>query len=118
MNFDNAKYQGWTIVKIGRQMAWRLHNFLPLVDSMYKQIEQNHKTSHGRLLLNLSAISYFDSTMVSLILRSIRLTGDEKNSLVIGDESTRDILSLLGIDRLVDIYDSEQAWAEDHGFAD
>ena len=111
MNLDNSKYKGWTVVKIGRQMAWKIHNFFPLVDSMFRQIEENHKQVGGRLLFDLSSLSYFDSTMVSLILRSVRLTGEEKNALVVSDERTRDILSLLGINRLVDIYDSEAEWA-------
>jgi len=106
MELDNNAYKGWTVVTIRRHSAWQIHNFQPLVDSMYAKIKDNYETAHGRLVFDLAELTYFDSTKVSLILRSVRLTGERKNALVVGDEKTRDILSLLGIDKLVDIYSS------------
>jgi hypothetical protein len=55
--------------------------------------------------------------MISLILRSVRLTGEQKNSLIIADDKTRDILALLGIDKLVDIYPSERDWCSAQSIA-
>lgn len=116
MELNNDKYPGWTIVTIKRHTAWQIHNFMSLVDSMFKDIEANYQESGSRILFNLSELTYFDSTVVSLILRAVRLTGDNKNSLLVSDVKTRDILGLLGINRLVDIYDSEAEWASEHGF--
>jgi len=115
MELDNGIYKGWTVVTIRRHSAWQIHNFLPLVDSMYTRIMENYQAVPGRLVFDLSELTYFDSTMVSLILRAVRLTGEQKNALVIGDEKTRDILSLLGIDKLVDIYDSRAAFESASG---
>jgi hypothetical protein len=115
MTLDTERYKGWIVIAIRRATAWRIHNFLPLVDSLFKQIKDNHDQTGGRLLFDLSALSYFDSTMISLILRSVRLTGEQKNSLIIADDKTRDILALLGIDKLVDIYPSERDWCSAQG---
>lgn len=116
MELNNDKYSGWTIVTIQRHTAWQIHNFMSLVDSMYDKIKENYEQVHGRILFDLSRLSYFDSTVVSLILRAVRLTGEEKNALIVTDDKTRDILGLLGINRLVDVYESEGAFAEAHGF--
>ena len=110
MVFDNERYKGWTVITIKRHAAWQIHNFLPLVDSMYTKIRENFDKVGGQLLFDLSGLTYFYSTMVSLILRAVRLTGDAKNAVVITDEKTRDILTLLGIDKLVDMYESEAAF--------
>ncbi|MBD3243421.1 MAG: hypothetical protein GF331_22720 [Chitinivibrionales bacterium] len=115
MELDNDKYSGWTVVTIKRHTAWQIHNFMSLVDSMYEKIKDNYEQVHGRILFDLSRLSYFDSTVVSLILRAVRLTGEEKNALIVTDEKTRDILGLLGINRLVEVYESEEAFAETHG---
>ena len=111
MQFDTERYKGWTVVTIKRHAAWQIHNFLPLVDSMYAKIKEVYDRRGGRLVFDLSGLTYFDSTMVSLILRAVQLTGDTKNAVVITDDKTRDILMLLGIDKLVDMYDSETAFA-------
>jgi anti-anti-sigma regulatory factor len=110
VQFDTERYKGWMVITIKRHTAWQIHNFLPLVDSMYSKIKENYTRVGGRLLFDLSGLTYFDSTMVSLILRAVRLTGDSKNAVVITDEKTRDILTLLGIDKLVDMYESETAF--------
>ncbi len=115
MELDSNRYKGWTVVTIRRHSAWQIHNFLPLVDSMYAKIKENYERHPGRLVFDLSELTYFDSTMVSLVLRAVRLTGRDKNALVIGDEKTRDILNLLGIDKLVDIYGSLDAFAAANG---
>jgi anti-anti-sigma regulatory factor len=115
MELDNDRFPGWTVVTIRRHTAWQIHNFLPLVDSMYSKIKTNYETTQRRLVFDLSELTYFDSTMVSLVLRSVRLTGDAKNALVMGDEKTRDILCLLGIDKLVDLYDSIGEFAAANG---
>jgi anti-anti-sigma regulatory factor len=115
MDILTNKYPGWIVVSIKRHTAWQIHNFMSLVDSMFTQIKESYEAEKGRILFDLSELSYFDSTVVSLILRAVRLTGDEKNSLLVSDEKTRDILGLLGITRLVDVYDSETDWAREHG---
>jgi anti-anti-sigma regulatory factor len=117
MDILTDKYAGWIVVSIKRHTAWQIHNFMSLVDSMFDQIKESRERGGGRILFDLSQLTYFDSTVVSLILRAVRLTGDLKNSLIVADDKTRDILGLLGITRLVDVYESEAAWAQDHGFA-
>ena len=117
MELDNERYAGWSVVTIRRHTAWQIHNFMSLVDSMYETIRRNYETAHARILFDLAGLSYFDSTVVSLILRAVRLTGEVKNALIVSDPKTRDILSLLGIDRLVEVYESQRAFAEHYGFA-
>jgi anti-anti-sigma regulatory factor len=112
MDIDVNRFAGWILVVIKRHTAWQIHNFLPLVDSMYKKIEETFEAHNGRLVFDMAGLTYFDSTMVSLILRCVRLTGERKNAVIISDEKTRDILSLLGIDKLVNVYESQTAFAE------
>ena len=102
-------------MSIKRITSWQIRNFLPLVDSMFDKIRARYEEVGGRFLFDLSELSYFDSTIVGLILRSVSLTGTQKNSLIASGAQTKDILSLLGLDRLVDIYDSEEEWAADGG---
>lgn len=115
MNIDVTRYRGWLLVIIRRHTAWQIHNFLPLVDSMYSKIKEQYEQTDGRIAFDLSGLTYFDSTMISLILRCVHLTGERKNAVIISDQKTRDILSLLGIDKLVDLYDSEAAFAAVEG---
>jgi anti-anti-sigma regulatory factor len=117
MELDNERYDGWTLVTIKRHTAWQIHNFMSLVDSMYNEIKDNYEKTGRRIIFNLAQLAYFDSTVVSLVLRAVRLTGDKKNALLVSDEKTRDILSLLGITRLVDVYQSEAEFASEHGVA-
>jgi anti-anti-sigma regulatory factor len=110
MEFDAGRYPGWIVITIARHSAWQIHNVLPMVNTMFGEIKSEYESIGGRLLFNLSELSYFDSTMVSLILRSVSLTGDAKNALIISDDKARDIATLLGLDRLVDLYSSEAEW--------
>lgn len=110
MELDSSTYPGWTVISIKRHAAWEIHNFLPLVNSMFSTIKEHYDTAGGQLVFDLADLSYFDSTMVSLMLRAINLTGDRKNALIIQDERARDLVTLLGLDRLVDLYDSRAAF--------
>lgn len=114
MKIDNDKYEGWSLVVVEKLTAWRLHTFLSLADHLFDKIKKNYETTHRRIVFDFSALLGLDSMLISIVLRTIRLTGTEKNSVIVPNEKTADMLHVLGIDRLVDVYESEAMWAAAH----
>ncbi|MBD3391325.1 MAG: STAS domain-containing protein [Chitinivibrionales bacterium] len=104
---------GWLYVSIERPADWKLPTFFPLVDATFKKIEENHERKPRRIVFDVSSLDFIDSTIVSLFLQAARMTTTaEKNAIVVSREHTRDLLCLLGIDKLFDLYQSEKEWME------
>ena len=80
---------------------------------MFNTLKESYAKTGNPFIFDMSNHNYFDSTLVSLFVQSIRITGERKNSLIISDQKTCSILTLLGIDKLLDIYETETEWMQE-----
>ncbi len=103
--------RGWIYVSIERPPDWKLPTFFPLVDAMFKKVKNSYDSQRRRILFDISRLEYMDSTMVSLFLQTARLSIESnKNAIIVAHKNTHDLLCLLGIEKLFDLYSSEQEW--------
>jgi anti-anti-sigma regulatory factor len=110
MILDITHRQGNIYIVFKQQPIWKVQTFFPLVDAMYKQIKQRWETYPATLVFNISNVDYIDSTFISLVIQTTRLTGNQKNVVITPNPQSIDLLTLLGVDRFVDIFHSEEEW--------
>lgn len=110
MNVDLGEKSGWIFVTLQKPIEWKLPTFFPLVDAMYKQIKTAYEEDPRPVVFDLTTLDYIDSTVVSLFLQTVRLTGETRNAMLVQNNYIRDLINLLGIDKLLDIYDNEEEW--------
>jgi anti-anti-sigma regulatory factor len=114
MKIDNQRIPGWSVIVFHKLTAWRIHTFLSQADYLFERIEENFTETRNRIVFDFSALNGLDSMLISILLRAIRLTGAEKNSVIAPDPKTADTLRVLGLDKLVDVYISGEQWAAAH----
>jgi anti-anti-sigma regulatory factor len=91
---------------------WKAKTFFPMVDAMYQQIKKRWEASPKLLVFDISNLEYIDSTFISLVIQTTRLTGEQRNVIISANAQNIDLLSLLGMDRFVDIYRSKEEWQQ------
>jgi anti-anti-sigma regulatory factor len=111
MNLELLYKHGFIHINFKQPPQWKVHTFFPLVDSMYKQIKQEWDVTPATLVFNIVNIEYIDSTFISLIIQTTRLTHNQKNVIITPNPQAIDLLTLLGVDRFVDIFHTEEEWA-------
>jgi anti-anti-sigma regulatory factor len=85
--------------------------FFPQVDSVLARIKTvlEHKTS-ACILFDLLALDTIDSSVITVIVHTTRMAGISKVSILVSHPDVVSPLSLLGLDRLAEIFESEDAW--------
>lgn len=68
----------------------------------------------GRLVVDLSSVSFIDSTALGVLIGGVRRVNDNGGSmaLVVTGRSVRRVLSITGLDRVLAIYDTRAAAVE------
>ena len=102
--------KGWIYVDIQNAPEWGLPTFFLLVDEMFKRIRKVYEENPRRVVFDVLKLEYVDSTVVSLFLQSARMTVLDRNAIIVGKQHTRDLLHLLGMDKLFDMYATEKDW--------
>jgi hypothetical protein len=110
MIVDSSRYPGWTYVCIDKSTAWEVAEFFPLIDRMLKQIRASFESTGRPFVFDISALEKFDSSLVSLVIQTVRLTGDLRNALVLPSGKSREVVETLGLPRLIDVYGSKEEW--------
>jgi ABC-type transporter Mla MlaB component len=103
----------WLRVTFLEKTKWTPATFFPHMDSVVGMIssacmEKNKK----RVLFDLSPIEYIDSSLTTILVQTIRLAGLDNVAVLVTNTDVANWLTLLGIDKLADIYESEAAWNE------
>ena len=109
---DISDKNGWIYVTVERPADWKLPTFFPLVDATFKKIKTEYEAQARKVVFDVSALEYIDSTMISLFLQAARLNEPQRNSIIVSNEHTHDLLCLLGIDKLFDLHASAKEWQE------
>jgi anti-anti-sigma regulatory factor len=110
MNLDIVACRGWSLVSLPHTPSWRLHTFFQVIDRMYARIAEEYAAHGRRFCFDFSNLDYIESTLISLVIKSVRLTGERRNALIAPDDKCREMLSVLGIDAILTVYDSRDAW--------
>jgi anti-anti-sigma factor len=101
---------GWIYVELKRPPEWKLPTFFPLVDRTFKDIQAVFDSNPRPILFDLSDLEIVDSTLISLLLQSARLMNNKKNAVIVSDPHVRDLMSMLGIEKLYEIYETIDEW--------
>jgi anti-anti-sigma factor len=103
---------GWIYVSAQRPADWKFPTFFALVDATFEKIQTAYEQKARKVVFDVSTLEYIDSTMISLFLQAARMTEPQRDAIIVANEYTRDLLSLLGIDKLFDIFNSQKEWLE------
>ena len=81
---------------------------------LQQEIDQVKKSGIGNVVLNLRMVKFINSTALGAILKASKGLAASGGKLVISRPSafTRDILEKVGLDRVVPVYDTDEAAAE------
>jgi ABC-type transporter Mla MlaB component len=113
MKLSIADYNDtWTVVTICCHPDWRRSTFFPLIDGMYGQVKLHYEKDPHKLAFDVSALDYIDSSMISLFIQSARLMKKEKPAIIVAHKEIMDMITLLGIDKIYDVYESYELWRE------
>jgi anti-anti-sigma factor len=114
MEFSITEKNTSIFVKIHITESLGPHSFFELMDNMSQQIKDVYQQKRLPVVFDLLEISLIDSYMISILVQTFRLTAPEKNVILVSDEQVIDVITLIGIDKMFDIYDSEEEWLADN----
>ncbi|MBD3320287.1 MAG: hypothetical protein GF350_04240 [Chitinivibrionales bacterium] len=91
---------------------WSGDSFFEQLDRMFATVKGSFQKSHSRIVFDFSRSDRIDSSIIALLVQTIRLAGDRRVAVIMPDTESKNLLLVMGIDKLADIYDSETAWKE------
>ena len=110
MEFSITEKNNSIYVKILISETLGPHSFCELMDKMNQRIKDEFQQKRLTVTFNLLEINLIDSYMISILVQTFRRTAPEKNVILVSDEQILDVITLIGIDKMFDIYDSEEEW--------
>lgn len=103
-------HKGWIYVGIGKATPWHRSNFFALVDTWYEKIREAYERDRRPIVFDLSDLAQVDSILTSLIIRTVRMADEHRNALIAPNAEIRGIMALLGIDKLIEVFESYAEW--------
>ena len=110
MNFSITDKNNCIHVKVQIKEPTATHSFFPLVDSMSKEIKDVFLQKKLPVVFDLLELRLIDSYMISILVQIFRLTEPVQNAILASDQQVIDVLTLIGIDKMYDIFYSEEEW--------
>ena len=93
---------------------WTPTTFFPQLDSALEKVRfELEKSPREIVVFDLSSLKSLDSSIISLVIQTIRLAHDKKVCVLATHEDVFNMLMLLGVDELAHIYSSESVMNED-----
>ena len=112
MEFSVTEKNSSIYVNIHITEALGPHSFFPLIDRMSQQIKDTYLQKKLPIVFDLLDIHLIDSYMISILVQTFRLTAPEKNTVLVSDTQVIDVLTLIGIDKMFDMFNSEEEWLD------
>lgn len=85
--------------------------FFPQVDSVLERIRGVVGNKKGAcILFDLFAIDIIDTSIITVIVHTTRMAGVSMVGILVSHPDVINRLSLLGLDKLAEIFVSEEAW--------
>jgi anti-anti-sigma regulatory factor len=111
LNLTTSQIDSWLCFSIELQERWTPSTFFPQLDSVIGKIREELAAHPSqRVVFNLSALDAIDSSLITIIIQTIRQMQGNKLSIVAPHKDVNNWLSLLGINRLADMYESMDEW--------
>jgi|GEM_PF-3196972 STAS domain. len=112
IKFENQ--EKWLRFSIVEKGGWTPTTFFPQLDSAVEKIKlEMEKNTPKHVLFDLSTLKSLDSSIISLVIQTIRLGQRRKVNIIASHEDVLNMLQLLGIDELAYVYSSESLIDED-----
>ena len=112
MKFNIIEKNNSIYVNIHLKGSSAPHSFFPLIDSITKQIKDTYLQKKLPVVFDLLDLHVIDSYMISILVQIFRLTAPEKNTVLVSDTQVIDVLTLIGIDKMFDMFNSEEEWLD------
>jgi ABC-type transporter Mla MlaB component len=90
--------------------GWTADNFFSELDRLFSSITTAVEKVAKDVVVDLSRVRHVDSSIITLLVHTIRILGDRTLSVITPNRETSSLLSLMGINRLAELYDSEEDW--------
>jgi anti-anti-sigma regulatory factor len=93
---------------------WTPATFFPQLDSAVEKVRfELEKSSQENVVFDLSSLKSMDSSIISLVIQTIRLARNNKVCVLATHEDVFNMLMLLGVDELAHVYSSESVMNEE-----
>jgi anti-anti-sigma regulatory factor len=113
MNLQVTEDGQWCRFRILEKEHWTPSTFFPQLDSVLARIKTALSEKPGaRILFDLLALDTIDSSLITILVQTVRMSGVDRVSVLVSHPDVFGWLALLGLDRLADIFDSEEAWRQ------
>jgi anti-anti-sigma regulatory factor len=113
MNLQVTEEGQWYRFRILEKDTWTSSTFFPQLDSVLARIKTVLAEKPGaRILFDLMALDTIDSSLITVLVQTVRMTSVDRVSVLVSHPDVFSWLALLGLDRLAEIFDSEDAWRQ------
>ena len=112
MKFIITEKNNSLYVKICKPRSASTHTFFPLVDTLLKEIKDAYKRKNLPVVFDLLDIKFIDSYLISILAQSTLVSKPKTNSILVSDKKIIDLLIFIGINRVFDIFESYEEWAD------
>ena len=111
MNLTVSKDGAWHRFAMHQHDRWTPSTFFPQLDSVMVRIREDlDATQDPRIVFDLSNLETIDSSMITVIVQTIRVANGGTVSVIAPNTDVYAWLKLLGIDRLTSMYETEDQW--------
>lgn len=111
MNFTVSRNGKWHRFALRQQDRWTPATFFPQLDSIMARIREDLDGEKDPcVVFDLSGLETIDSSMITVIVQTVRIAGGKKVCVIAPNNDVYTWLSLLGIDRLAAMFESEEQW--------
>ena len=111
MNITVTRDKGWCRLSVLEKARWTPSTFFPQLDSAIARISVAlSEDPKAPILFDLSALSTIDSSLITLVVQTVRMAGTGRVNVVVSSPEVYSWLALLGINQLAEIFSSEEEW--------
>ncbi len=110
MNISSNEYRGYQMVELVGKID-RLKDSIVLKSNVNAMLDKNQRF----VALNLSKVTYLDSGALNVLIYAHNALKKQEGALVLiqPNEYVRDVLEVVGLDRLVRIYSTDEEFRHD-----
>jgi anti-anti-sigma regulatory factor len=83
------------------------------IDTILDAIKSTYALSQRPVVFDLSHMEHIDSSMISIIVQTLRIVKDDMCAAIAPHQTVRDIMIALGMDSMIEIYLSEKELLND-----
>lgn len=110
MEFSVTEKHNSIYVKVFGPDPWRPQTFYPLIDRLNEQIKDAFLRRSRTVVFDFLELNFIDSYMISMLVQTSRLTEPKRNVLLVTDNQILAIITLIGIDKIYNLFGSVKDW--------